>query len=598
MEFILLFFLAFLVALGILIWIIVSSEGLSGGTFRRLYFFLIAFAALNVAAAGAVNLLTTLLRPVVEPAAVLGDARFFRDQVAFGAAQVIVALPIWVGHWLATQRAATRDTEEARSLLRVFFLYGIMAAAGLFGLFQSVFLLRSVLSYPVGLGSPATLLAITRSLGWLAIYGVIWAYHRPIAVALDLTPRGRTIWRWYVYVLAGFGLGTLIHGVYWLLHEEINYVLSVNQTLLLGSHQAVLARNMVSYAPYALVGGLWWMLFWRRSAGADAKGRLRQLYIFLTLAIALAANLIGVSWMLYEGLRFLLGYRSPNGIEQARFLADAVPLFVLGGLGWLYHHAVIEAEAPSEQSMATPPGRVYFYLITAAGLLLASVGLANLLSTLLDFLLQVFREIGDPADWWRDRISLGIVMALVGLPVWLVHWRLVQHRVSGHAKERQTLPRRVYVYGLLLVGVLSLLVFLGMALNDILRIVLGETVNRKLLSDILKAMGYAAIAGVVVAYHWQVTRTDGAATGTAEPRPAPKRVLLLAGLQQRSSAQELEGALGARVELLELVGAASGPALSAEAMQELAERVRRAPSESVLVILGPNGDPAVYAFRS
>lgn len=597
-----LFFLipsAVVLVVGILAWIFVSSEGLSVRAVRRLYLFIVAFLALNVAALGALNLLSTLLRPLLEPSAILEETGFVRDQIAFGISQIVVALPIWLVHWLAAQRAAAREPEDARSLLRVLYLYLVLATAALIGLFQGVFLLRGLFAYPAGLASAATLRAIIHALGWLGIYGVIWAYHRPIALRLDLTPSGRTLWRWQVYILSAFGLAMFAWGIYWLVNAELDYLLTQGQALLMGSPRSALATYLVSYGPQALVGGAWWLFFWRRAAERDTTSRLREVYIFLSLAVALAATLVGSSWILYQGLRFLLGYRAPEGIVQARFLADAVPLLILGGLGWVYHHAVIEAAAPGEQSMATTPGRVYFYLVAAAGLILLAIGLSNILSTLLEFAFQVFQEIGGQADWWRDQLSLALVMAVVGLPVWLVHWRLMQYMAAAHADERQTLPRRVFVYGVLLIGVLAVLVFLGLALNDLLRLILGEPVSRRMLSSIFNALGNAAIAGAIVAYHWQIARTDMALAGSSEPRPVRKRVMVLLEPQQRPFVPDLEAALGGPVEVLEQVGGDGAPAvlaLSPEMLQSLAASVQQAPSDRVLVLFR-SGGAEIYPFK-
>ncbi|MBI4499298.1 MAG: hypothetical protein HY689_15530 [Chloroflexi bacterium] len=570
-------------------------------TVRRLYFFTVAFVALHVAAIGAVNLLSTLVRPLVEPQALLGDSDFLRDQVAFGISQVVVAFPIWLVHWLALQRAALQGPEDAQSRLQAFFLHLVLAAAALVGLFQSIFLLRSLLSYPLGLGAPAALLAIIRALGWLAVYGAIWAYHRPLAGRLDLRPGERTIWRWYVYVLSGFGLGMFAYGVGSLLHHELDYLLTQGHTALIGSGRAAFARHLTSHVPEVLVGGLWWLFFWRHTAVSDAGARLRQVYVFLALSIGLAGALFGLSWVLYEGLRFLFGYRAASGVEQAHFLASALPFLLVGGALWGYHQRALAAETSDDQRLAAAPGRIYFYFVAAVGLLLLAVGLANLLDIFLEFAFrQVFLEIGAGVGWWRDQLSRALVEALVGLPLWWTHWLGVQRAAVARPGERQTLPRRLYLYGVLLVSVLVVLLSMGVVLYELLRMLLGEPLTHRLLGGMLSALGYALIAGMLVGYHWQVARADLGVAAPSGPRAVRKRVLVLLAPQQRPLVPDLEAALGVSVEVLEQVapagGETAGKAPSPEEIQALAEAVHQAPSDRVLVFLRPDG-AEVYPFK-
>src|SRR5437764_14414705 len=57
------------------------------------------------------------------------------------------------------------------------------------------------------------------------------------------------------------------------------------------------------------------------------------------------------------------------------------------------------------------------------------------------------------AGEWRDKTSLFVTLIIVGVPMWLSHWRQ-----STGPTERYTLSRRLYLYATLLASVLAVLI--------------------------------------------------------------------------------------------------------------------------------------------
>jgi len=91
--------------------------------------------------------------------------------------------------------------------------------------------------------------------------------------------------------------------------------------------------------------------------------------------------------------------------------------------------------------------RIYAYLLAFAGLAMVSIAMANLVQLLVDLVLQV--PVVSSDRYVRDTVSLYAAAALVGLPVWLVHWLWIGRSVRADPEERASTLRRLYVYAVL-----------------------------------------------------------------------------------------------------------------------------------------------------
>jgi hypothetical protein len=145
--------------------------------------------------------------------------------------------------------------------------------------------------------------------------------------------------------------------------------------------------------------------------------------------------------------------------------------------------------------------RIYVYLLAFAGLLMLVVGVASLGEVVLQALLS------PPvagSTFLRDEVSRWGAAALIGLPVWLVHWSWAQRLAARSTDERASVLRRLYLYASLAVGLFAAAAGVHGLLTDALD------------GDFADAIGHvpAIAAGVVVwLFTWQITTSDRAAVG-------------------------------------------------------------------------------------
>ncbi|MDW7982463.1 MAG: DUF5671 domain-containing protein [Thermomicrobium sp.] len=91
--------------------------------------------------------------------------------------------------------------------------------------------------------------------------------------------------------------------------------------------------------------------------------------------------------------------------------------------------------------------RLYLYVVTGIALAVWAIGTVQLLRTLGVALWEVVAQppaVGDPESL-RRQLSLGIALLVVGLPIWAVHWWLVQGGAASDEHERKSAIRALFL---------------------------------------------------------------------------------------------------------------------------------------------------------
>ena len=141
--------------------------------------------------------------------------------------------------------------------------------------------------------------------------------------------------------------------------------------------------------------------------------------------------------------------------------------------------------------------RFYFYVVSFVALMMAANGVVQIAVFVLDGL---FDNAVVSAD--RTRLAIGLSLTIVGLPLWFIHWRIVQRKVEELPVETRSILRKVYIYVVLAVG--ATFVF-GAAIQLVQFILRAEDFS---------SWPWAAIPvwGAIWLYHWRVENEEGQPT--------------------------------------------------------------------------------------
>jgi len=477
-------------------------------TIRRIYAYLLAFAGLAMVSTAAANLAQVLI-DVLLNAPLASTDRYVRDAVSLWGATALVGLPVWLLHWLWIQRTASSDPSERTSLLRRLYLYALLGGALLvLGVSSREVFLR-LMNPAAGFGSlGAQVDVIVRPLPFAFVAAVVWLAHWRIAARdreqLGETGGSATLRRWYTYVAAFIGLVLLLDGARTLV--EVLWRAAAGDG-------APTTAAIAQPAANALVGLGIWLAHWvvlplrlpdsaRRDDGVSV---LRSVYLFFSLAVGVVGALLGASQLLYYAVGRLLGVERPGGIGGNLLQAAAGPgsAVIVYGVAWAYQRQALRRQAAAFSEAPRQAGirRLYTYVIALVALTVLTSGVAGLLWTLCDVLFAPGAATG---DFWRERVALFATLAIVGLPVWLLHW----HPSAGSSDEARSLARRLYVYLSLIAAMLTVVAATAGAVYRLLGLVLGAAFGQDVATDLAHAIALASVAALVAVYHWRVLLAD------------------------------------------------------------------------------------------
>jgi hypothetical protein len=436
---------------------------------------------------------------------------------------ILVGVPIFLVHWLWVQRAAARDEEEKTAALRVVFFYAILLATLVPVVQNLLSFIDRALIQSAGLGVGRAFSAfreqtLADNLIAIVMNGVVAAYFWNLL-------RGE--WATLPDPLAG-GNFTEVRRLYryiWMLYGLLMTVFGTQQILrflfyIPGDVLGELGREvMVNGLALIVVGTPIWVYAWRviqQSLVNPAEmGSVLRLGILYLLALggvitvittaAMVVNavitwLLGADWIFSEFIQRIGG---PISI--------GVPLgFVWAYYGyWLNRHI----EAVGDRVRQAALKRLYNYILAFIGLVVAFIGVASLFAFIIDMITGVGILIDDAT---RGRLATSISSLIVGLPLWLLMWRPMQEEalspgeMGDHA--RRSVLRKIYLYLVLFGSVIGGMATAVALVYQLLRAVLTGEPGNDFVNNILNFIQLLFLFGIVLMYHLNVLRQDGAST--------------------------------------------------------------------------------------
>jgi hypothetical protein len=434
---------------------------------------------------------------------------------------LLVATPIFLLHWGLAQSRRT-EVSERNSLLRKLFLYAASAISLIWMLVLGYQLIEQIAGLAFGRPLADATLWPDQWLSWTitaVANGALVAYwgatlHGEGDYGAENRP-GRTVRQLYMLFLGLAGLVLIILGASGGIQVLLRQLLPVSTAAVIGNWwQDALAASLAQI----LIGA--WLAFSVRAqwhdtvAGHPGEGRaaIRRLYLYVGVAIGAVATLTPAALLLRELL--LIRFGTSIGTTGMLLNEMIVPAsFVpVGLIVWLWHWGVLrrEADAYGESREGATVRRIYYYLMAATGLALLWVGSVELLHALLDAVLTT--SVG-ASRVWHEPLANGLSLLAVGAPIWAVHWRSVQHVArqanADGAAERNAVMRKIYLYGVALIGALILLFQLAQVIYRLLLVLMGDPNASLFSTETAHQLADCLVAGVFWGVHLVAIRSDG-----------------------------------------------------------------------------------------
>lgn len=469
-------------------------------TVRRLYFYVVALISLEIVLWGLVGLARSILSS-------LHVFQAGASQLAQALALILVGVPVFGFHWLMAQRFARREVDERASGIRAAFLYGVLLGT-LIPVVQNLLALvnRPTLSFMQLESSRAfvggqqiwsdNLIAIVMNfivaVYFFTVLRADWKVIEPRENFVHL----RRIYRW-IWVL--YGLGLTVSG----LDQILRFLLNLGTGPLSADLQRYWAVNgMVVTLVGAPVWAYAWLSLQKALAEPSERESLLRLGLLYLLSLTGVIVTLSTGGVIVDGLlRLVFG-----DFVQFRHFLNTIgdPLAVcIPFLGiWLYYGHWLNRGMSEVTDTPRRSGlrRVYFYILSALGLTVTFIGLASLLSFMVDMIVV--------RSFWSDQalrqLTTCLTLLIIGLPLWLLTWRPMQAEAlaSGDAGDhaRRSITRKIYLYLALFAGVIGGMITAVGLLNVLLQALLGgDTYN--LLQDMLTSLEVLFLFIGLAVYH-------------------------------------------------------------------------------------------------
>lgn len=432
--------------------------------------------------------------------------------VAFNLASILVALPLFLAHWLWAQRLAVAE-EEQGDVFRRIYLYGTLGVF-LFALSSqllnlitmvAVLLPRFASGQFAGLGR-SQIQPITDANAAIIVLGLLFLYQR-WTISRDTrsvpeTDAAAAVHRLYTFFFSTVGLVMTVFSLIQLLRWTLVQI---------GGPLVIRDVTLADEIPRLLVGAVLWLVFWTGAENLLSQGSereqesvLRKLYLYLVLFAASAGAVIGAAFTLDEIIRRMLGLAASGDIRNP--ISVMLTMLVM----WAYHYIILRADTKQIPDLPRQAGvrRLYLYLV-------AGIGLAAFLGGLIGEGNVLVRSLAGESlgGGLKELLAWSTAAILTGLPVWLVPWRQLQSAAAAPGaagmEERRSITRKIYLYLYLFFATITVLVSVIFILSQILSLVLGARPSVNLILDLSQAIGFAAIAVAVWIYHGITLRGDG-----------------------------------------------------------------------------------------
>ncbi|MCI0550178.1 MAG: DUF5671 domain-containing protein [Anaerolineae bacterium] len=487
---------------------------------RRLYFYLVAFISIEVVLWGLVGLLRSIVDDTVSGGA---------DALAQALALILVGVPIFLIHWLWAQRASSSDPEEKSATLRAVFLYAILLGTLIPVVQNLLAFIDRALIQATGLEVERAFRAFSEQTladNFIAILmnGVVAAYFWNILhgewATLNDKENFSEVRRLYRYIWMLYGLLMTVFGA----QQILRYLFYIPGDVL-----GELGREVVvNGAALIIVGTPVWAYSWRviqdsLSDPAEMGSTLRLGILYL-LALGGVITVITTAWSIVNTLLLLLLGQDLTFSDVMQRIGGPVSIAVPLGAVWAYYGHWLNRHIEAVGDVVRQAGmkRLYNYILSFIGLVVSFVGVATLLSFTIDMITGSGIVL---SDGFRSSLASSISSLIVGVPLWLRTWRPMQaealltgdsstgSELGDHA--RRSVVRKMYLYLVLFVSVIGGMATAVGLVYQLIIVVLEGVTGSDFANNLLNLVQLLFLFGVVLLYHLNVLRADGASAADA-----------------------------------------------------------------------------------
>ena len=325
----------------------------------------------------------------------------------------------------------------------------------------------------------------------------------------------KSIRRLYFYLVAFISIEVVVWGLVGLLRSIVNNTISGGADAL----AQALALILVG-VPIFLIHWLWA----QRVSARDPEERsatLRAVFLYgilLATLIPVVQNVLAFINRSFIEIARVDTFRALVGGSQT--IADNLIAILMNGIVAAYFWTILRGEwaTVTDRENFSEVRRLYRYIWMLYGLLMTVFGAQQILRYLFYVPGDVLGELG------REVVVNGVALLVVGTPIWVYSWRVLQDSLSDPAEQGSNL-RFGILYVLALGGVITVITAAWSIVNTILLLLLGQDLTfRDVMQRIGGPISIAIPLGAVWAYYGYWLNRHIEATGDAVRQAGMRRL--------------------------------------------------------------------------
>ena len=300
----------------------------------------------------------------------------------------------------------------------------------------------------------------------------------------------KSIRRLYFYLVAFISVEVVVWGLVGLLRSIIDQTVSGGADAL----AQALALILVG-VPIFLIHWLWAQ---RVSAQEpeEQSAALRAVFLYAILLSTLIPVVQNLLSFIDRSLVEVTGLGAARAFSSFReqTLADNLIAIIMNAIVASYFWTVLDKDwaTLTDKKNFSEVRRLYRYIWMLYGLLMTVFGAQQILSFLFYIPGNTLGELG------REVIVNGLALLVIGTPIWVYIWRLIQDSLTDPEEMSSTL-RLVILYILALGGVVTVLTTSALVVNIIVTWLLGGDATFR---EIIRALGGPISVGVPLGMIW------------------------------------------------------------------------------------------------
>jgi hypothetical protein len=251
----------------------------------------------------------------------------------------------------------------------------------------------------------------------------------------------------------------------------------------------------------------------------ELQSALRRFYLYAAVIFGALTVLIPLTEFVRDALLAIFGYYQWNDIDVEDSFTMALVAVPIGLFVWRWHWRYLQQEAAAygESAQGANVRRLYYYAVAFTGLVFVWLGAIDVVQVIVDWVSGQSLIVGQSI--WLEPLATGLSRLVIAAPIWAYHWQIGEKAArredeAGRA-ERASAPRRVYLYGVALIGGLVILYYLAQVVYRLLLVLAGDPIADFAGAESAADLARCIIAGAIWVVHFMAIRRDGQISAAA-----------------------------------------------------------------------------------